>query len=790
MEDLNQRFNTMHSDLISASRKNDCSASVFIELYSIPASNAHFYLREGLKNPDLNPDTIRELFNKGNKGLVEIITKVSNLPEDIILSIINNKNNDMIINLSANKNLNKKYINKLLEYAFDNKIPDIIINLLNIKRISLIDCIKNKDKLEPIFNNSKYNLDDIICNYIENASINSLIKIYPECHDDKYLISIIRNKKVSPELLENICFNNGNNLIYYELSKTDRITLKIKKYLLTLNEQYIYVNLCKNGICDIDDIISILRKYYDDKVIFDICLEGINNRLKKHDERIYSRQFEELSKYNNKKIDLVLANNANVIDVDNQIELLKRGDEKIFSAVAKSTRYVYILRLIALSTKDLDTFAECAYNSSNSPEDVTILSWTDMYKHLMLSKHPRFKEINEAFHEWGTATDRLFKNTETNNRMLGNFLVDLGTSRVLGFDKNKPSNTSLIQSSDEIDLNDQNRITIKPENFDVILHNLELNNEEEVTYGKYPSKKEPKVVCGVLDFLYKYRVLQKTGKKYRILGSDNKIYNLQEFSFEDKNFVKYTTKDGNVWVEVKPITWKVNKTSRTLEMTENIPNLDLSTSEKFLTTYFKSDILEPYKISEEELNYKKELEKKREQSASKFKAIESKEKEDELNQEIEDKYKELSTQLTELKKTLEFLEKRKMANSNLVRGLLSSISVPEDELIVEINGHREFNKDYIELLKFIDLSLLDVTNLKLSGLDLRGTNIRINPQIIFNKDLSNSKLSDDNVIWASFKDVDLRGADISEEKESYDIEYAIIDDLSKLPKIITAKKQI
>ena len=84
-------------------------------------------------------------------------------------------------------------------------------------------------------------------------------------------------------------------------------------------------------------------------------------------------------------------------------------------------------------------------------------------------------------------------------------------------------------------------------------------------------------------------------------------------------------------------------------------------------------------------------------------------------------------------------------------------------------------------MKFIDLSLLDVTNLKLSNLDLRDTNIRINPQIIFNKDLSNSKLSDSNVVWASFKDVDLRGADISDEKESYDIEYAIIDESTKLP---------
>ena len=780
MRSLNNRFNTMHSDLINASEKDDCSASVFLELSKYPASSADHYLRKGLSNPRLSPNTLRELFNSGNKKIIGIILTSSNLPEDIISRVISSNNLKMIIDLSKNKNLDFLSTNKLLKYSLENeiKLPDVIVNLIENKKISLLYCIKNQEKLNVAFKNYSSSLDSVICNYIMQADSNSLDEIYPECKKNDYLLSIIKNKNASSKLLESICFNNGNELVYIELSKNSKITQKTKEYLLTLNNPNIYINLCENGICDIDDNISIIRKYHNNSLILDACLKSMSDYLEKNKEKLYPSQINALLKYDNKKIILFLANNADSLYVEYQIELIKQGDEEVFKALSEKSNHVFILRLISLVTKNLDTFANCAISLKDSPEDMTIIQWLDNYKNLLLSKHPKAKEVTDAINRWGTIKDKLFKHTSTNNRMIFNYYTSLMNNNLWGTKEKRKTNTSLIQKNDEIYLNDQDKIEIKPDNFDVILHNLELNNEREVVYGEYPTKEMPQIICCVLDFLYKFKLLDKTGKRYRMIGSDGRIFNLQEYIFNDRKFVKLNN-NNPAWIEVNPIIWKVNKEERSLEMKEIVLNLDLSLSSKFLTSFFKSDVFEEYKITKEELDYKNELAEKRKNP--KFKTIKSKEKENELNSEIDKIYKELSSQLLEVKKTLEFLETHKMVKNDLLKGLLWSTSVPEEELIVEVDGHREFNKDYIDSLKFIDLSLLDVTNLKLSNLDLRDTNIRINPQIIFNKDLSNSKLSDSNVVWASFKDVDLRGADISDEKESYDIEYAIIDESTKLP---------
>ena len=90
--------------------------------------------------------------------------------------------------------------------------------------------------------------------------------------------------------------------------------------------------------------------------------------------------------------------------------------------------------------------------------------------------------------------------------------------------------------------------------------------------------------------------------------------------------------------------------------------------------------------------------------------------------------------------------------------------------------------EFIDLLKFIDLSMLTTKNLKLSSLDLSETNIHFDPQEIYKKDLSYSKIADHNVSWCSFKGVNLTGANIEDEKESYDYEEAIISVDTRLPR--------
>ncbi len=173
-------------------------------------------------------------------------------------------------------------------------------------------------------------------------------------------------------------------------------------------------------------------------------------------------------------------------------------------------------------------------------------------------------------------------------------------------------------------------------------------------------------------------------------------------------------------------------------------------------------------------------EKKEEEKFSKFKLIEAKEKAED-KKEIDRRYKDVLSKINDLKNAIAALEMEKGNSSRILNRLYSSIVVPDEVLIVTVGDHREFNPEFVPLLKYIDLSQVDIKNLKLSHHDLSETNIHFDPQEIYQKDLSYSKLSDENVSWKSFDGVNLTGANIEMEKDSYDLDKAIIDENTKLP---------
>jgi hypothetical protein len=116
------------------------------------------------------------------------------------------------------------------------------------------------------------------------------------------------------------------------------------------------------------------------------------------------------------------------------------------------------------------------------------------------------------------------------------------------------------------------------------------------------------------------------------------------------------------------------------------------------------------------------------------------------------------------------------------------VLVDLEYLIEKIDDHIELKKEYIPYLRFIDLSFIDSKNLKVSGIDFRGTNIRIKPQEVYNKDLSYSKFDDQNLAFKDLSGCDLRGTDLSNELDCVGYENAITDDNTILPKDVIGKK--
>ena len=798
--DLNEFFNLMYKDLISKCTNDDCPAEVFIKLSNLSASNAAYYLELGLKNPNLNPDTIRELFKYNGPNLRSALCANAKIPDDMLDEVLTIYTvNKLIYNMNLSKSANYK----ILKWCIDNKVPKSIERIIISGKI---DIFKILDKTYDIgeFLGNIYDIDEgikpnkiisKIKSFISSLNKSNLMKAYELVKDNEaFLIPFIEsgNSYINISLLKEIYRDHGSDKVYEALAKPGHeMDRELFEELISLDNKNVIKELVFSPLLDTKSIVHLIKRYRTDEDMFSLLL----NRLKNNIDHLNQYAFNDLLNLNEERIDLILANirernYGNSEDVYK--ELLKRGNEKVYSVLAKNNginNVGFFKFIIAMRTKSLDTFSNCVISLEDYYTQLYILSKTKMYSKLLLTHHPLAKDVSKIVNSrkvMDSASklqfmDKFNMNTPNNRFEFNAFkrMIEDSTDYKI---THLSSNTSLIKKSDRISYV-EDTVVIVPDfdNLETIIHNLDLNKEKNVVYGSYPLYIVNPIDSACLDSLYIINKLNKTNKRYSFLYKDV-VYDLQEYTFNNRRFVKLK----DMWIEVDSLKWKVNKRADILELMDEIPFLkDNKNIDEFLLHQFKSCVFEPYIISEEDMTYKKEEEAKK--SSPKFKAKEIKKVKEDSEKANEEKYKEIVSLITELQKSLNELEGNRIISSMKLRHLLSSITVPDEDLIVKVDDHYEFRKEFIPILKYIDLSMVETKNLKLSGLDLRETNLRFNPQEIYNKDLSDSLLSDNNVVWASFKGVNLKGSNIEDEQESFDIELAIIDERTKLPKIKKAK---
>ena len=122
---------------------------------------------------------------------------------------------------------------------------------------------------------------------------------------------------------------------------------------------------------------------------------------------------------------------------------------------------------------------------------------------------------------------------------------------------------------------------------------------------------------------------------------------------------------------------------------------------------------------------------------------------------------------------------KKEALAELARALekieeLKSVPVEVERIAVgnifnAVGDHKEVAKVYQSALKYIDLSLVSFKNVDVSGLDFSGTNAIINPQEVYNKDLSCCDFSGIYVdpIMMNFNGVNIRCAKFGSDNDPY-----------------------
>jgi hypothetical protein len=188
---------------------------------------------------------------------------------------------------------------------------------------------------------------------------------------------------------------------------------------------------------------------------------------------------------------------------------------------------------------------------------------------------------------------------------------------------------------------------------------------------------------------------------------------------------------------------------------------DIKTLDEFVSKNF--DKVQEMMAEEREKN-KAILERQQEEILQN----EIKEKQKEEKEKLRKKEEDQKEGLIKLKEALELLR-----DDGINLGIKK---IQYDISFIVVGDHLEIPKDFIQVLKYIDLSLFDFDNVKVSGIDFRGCNVEhINPQRVYNKDLSNCNFEGVYINpFISFDDVDIRGA-----KFGYDTNGIRIDMLNQ-----------
>ena len=110
---------------------------------------------------------------------------------------------------------------------------------------------------------------------------------------------------------------------------------------------------------------------------------------------------------------------------------------------------------------------------------------------------------------------------------------------------------------------------------------------------------------------------------------------------------------------------------------------------------------------------------------------------------VEEARKEINNKINELTVLLKSCEKLGIEPRNLYH----SVPMEQELFLVRIDDHYEINRDLVDTdsLRFLNLSMIDFTNVLVKNIDFRNSGARIYPQKVYKKDISGCKFDEDNI---------------------------------------------
>lgn len=125
--------------------------------------------------------------------------------------------------------------------------------------------------------------------------------------------------------------------------------------------------------------------------------------------------------------------------------------------------------------------------------------------------------------------------------------------------------------------------------------------------------------------------------------------------------------------------------------------------------------------------------------------------------------------------------------NNVPLEALHKINIPFDNMDIfftQVDDHYEILPQYLDVLPLFNLSGIDFTNVKVSDIDFSLTNASLDPQKVWNKDLSNGIFDRRNFSpFVSFQGVNGIGADFSGVSEFVNFNGMLSDERTKFQEV-------
>ena len=263
------------------------------------------------------------------------------------------------------------------------------------------------------------------------------------------------------------------------------------------------------------------------------------------------------------------------------------------------------------------------------------------------------------------------------------------------------------------------------------------------------------VICYKKDQVF---LLDRKNNKYILLGSVGNI------SFDDI-FIRYNYSEKVYLMyadQMIDITEYYKKKLKNKKEIRIINGISILSKDDF--TYHSEDEIREIVKSERENERKQEEEKRKKAEQDKIVALK---KEEDKKNKINLLRKEEA--LYQIQKQLEVLNK-------LEKNMGTSSKISVHELLVEVGDHKEINPIYLipGMLCHIDLKLETFEGVKISGIDFRGCNINLQPQKVYEKNLSNCNF--EGIYLSPF--IDFTGVDIRGTRFSMDNDPKTIDTIN------------